>query len=547
MIVDLRWPLLILAHAPEQVPTENFRRFLALFRREVWITAGEHLVAIVGGSGHRSMVPGLHSAEQLPECAAAGNITLLRPNRHRAYPWGMSGTKPQEQKHKKERSRQVATARLGDGTTIDLVAPTDDQTAFVVARDGQHRVETATTIGSSRVVPVPASNSLIRHRVVLLPSAVGSYGSEQELRAEVRDFIHRYVALSPRFERVAAAYVLFSWVYDAFNEVPYLRIRGDYGSGKTRFLQTVGSICRTPIFASGASTVAPLFHALSMFRGTLVLDEADFRFTDEKAELVKILNNGNVRGMPVLRCQASPDGSFDARAYEVFGPKIVATRGLYDDKALESRFLTEQTGGEPLREDIPINLPDAHAAEAEALRNKLLAYRIRTLSGVQMDLPELFPELEPRLRQIISPLCAVCPDDETRWAIFEVAQALGEDLQTDRGMTIEADLLAIIHELDEATSKRSLPLKTITAAFKERFGPEYDNRITARTLGQVLRKKLNLRPRKSHGNYALPLTDRTRLEQLYEKFGLREKEPEERIVADERGDQRDIERDPIGW
>ena len=467
---------------------------------------------------------------------------------HRWLPYhgGMS-EHTQAEKEKTGRRRQMATARLADGTSIDLVAPADGRTRFAVARDGNHRLETAVTIGGTSFVPVAASNSLLRHRVVLLPGAVGDYASEKELRCEVRDFIHRYVALSPRFERIATAYVLFSWVYDAFNEVPYLRIRGDYGSGKTRFLQTVGAICRTPIFASGASTVAPLFHALSTFRGTLVLDEADFRFTDEKAELVKILNNGTVRGMPVLRCQASPSGAFDPRAFEVFGPKIVATRGLYDDKALESRFLTEQTGGTALRADIPINLPDAHAIEAAALRDKLLAYRIRTLHGQRLDVPDLFPELEPRLRQIVAPLCAVCPDEETRWDILEVARALSEDLQSERGMTIEADVLAVVHALDQATAKPSIPLRDITDTFKRRFGPDYDERITVRIIGAVLRKKLNLRPRKSHGVYVLPLAERSRLEQLYVTFGLKEPEPEVRIVADKPGDSSDIEREPIRW
>jgi len=99
-------------------------------------------------------------------------------------------------------------------------------------------------------------------------------------------------------------YVLFSWVYDAFNELPYLRLRGDAGSGKTRFLLIVGSLCYKPIFASGASTVSPLFRILDSMRGTLIVDEGDFRFSDEKAELVKILNNGNGRGFPVLRSES---------------------------------------------------------------------------------------------------------------------------------------------------------------------------------------------------------------------------------------------------
>ena len=109
-------------------------------------------------------------------------------------------------------------------------------------------------------------------------------------------YIPRYVTLSREARHLAAGYVLLSWVYDAFSELPYLRFRGDYGTGKTRALLTVGAITYKPFFASGASTVSPIFHTLDTFRGTLIFDEADFRFSDEKAELVKILNNGNAKG-----------------------------------------------------------------------------------------------------------------------------------------------------------------------------------------------------------------------------------------------------------
>jgi predicted DNA-binding transcriptional regulator AlpA len=54
------------------------------------------------------------------------------------------------------------------------------------------------------------------------------------------------------------------------------------------------------MFVSGASTVSPMFRIIDAFRGTLILDESDFRFSDEKAEIVKILNNGNAVGFPVL-------------------------------------------------------------------------------------------------------------------------------------------------------------------------------------------------------------------------------------------------------
>ncbi len=199
---------------------------------------------------------------------------------------------------------------------------------------------------------------------------------KNNLLAEIQAFIHSYVDVSPLFEKIASYYVLFSWVYDSFNELPYLRLRGDPGSGKTRFLLTVGSLCYKPIFASGASTVSPLFRIIDAFRGTLIVDEGDFRLSDERAEIVKILNNGNARGFPVLRSEVTPKREFNPTAYTVFGPKLVATRGLFQDRALESRCITEAIGQQRLREDMPINLPFLYKQEALELRNKLLLFRI---------------------------------------------------------------------------------------------------------------------------------------------------------------------------
>ena len=40
---------------------------------------------------------------------------------------------------------------------------------------------------------------------------------------------------------------------------------------------------------------------------------------------MKILNNGNAKGFPVLRSEATANrGEFNPRAYEVYGPKLIA-------------------------------------------------------------------------------------------------------------------------------------------------------------------------------------------------------------------------------
>ena len=170
-----------------------------------------------------------------------------------------------------------------------------------------------------------------------MPSEPVDHGGKEALLADIEAYLHRYVDLSPLFEKNAAHYVLLTWVYDAFNELPYLRFQGEYGSGKTRALIALGSVAYKGFFASGASTVSPIFHTLDTFGGTLVLDEADLRFSDKTADLVKILNNGTVRGLPVLRTLQNRQKEFNPAAFHVFGPKVIAMRGRFSDPALESR------------------------------------------------------------------------------------------------------------------------------------------------------------------------------------------------------------------
>lgn len=371
-----------------------------------------------------------------------------------------------------------------------------------------------------RLVPFSPDNNLIRHRVALFPSVPEDYGTQDDLLDEIQGYIHRYVDVSERFERIAAYYVLFTWIYDSFNELPYLRLRGDYGSGKTRFLLTVGSLCYTPIFASGASTVSPLFHALDAFRGTLIIDEADFRFSDEKAEIVKILNNGNVRGLPVLRSEPTREGEYNPRAFTVFGPKIVATRGVYSDRALESRFITEETGLRRLRRDIPLNLPSSYEDEARALRNKLLLYRLRMADRISPILEIVDPSIEPRLNQIFAPLLCVVDRDDSREELRSLARAYHQDLISDRGMDVEAQVLQIIRHVIASSTRPAVTIKDVTEGFIEHYGQEYEFKITNKWIGGIIRRKLHLDTHKSNGVYVLPLTEQPKLDLLYERYGI---------------------------
>jgi hypothetical protein len=324
--------------------------------------------------------------------------------------------------------------------------------------------------------------------------------------------------------KVATAYVLLSWVYDAFNELPYLRFRGDYGSGKTRALIVFGGISYKGFFASGASTVSPIFHTLDTFTPTLIFDEADFRFTDEKAELVKILNNGNVKGFSVLRTQVTATKEFEPRAFSVFGPKIIGMRGSYEDRALESRFLTEEMSGRSLRADIPISLPEEQEAEAHRLRSMLLMYRLRERARVHIDPAMVDTALEPRMNQVLLPLLAVAPTEEVRTAIRSYAAQVQQGVMSDRAGSTEGQILSVIAALIADEGKNVLPLQEIVTAFSARFGAEYDRPITNRFVGGVLRNRLGLPLYKTNGIIAVSLKDQSRIAVLFGRYGVGENE-----------------------
>lgn len=429
--------------------------------------------------------------------------------------------------NKEKRSQPTVSAILPNGTLIEMLyQPQESKTQLCTRQGDEWQVCSSVVDGALRLQPYSPHNNLLQHRVLLLPSHPEAYDSEDTLLSEIRAYVHRYVDLSPLFEEIASYYVLLSWVYDAFSELPYLRFRGDYGCGKTRALLVIGSICYKPIFASGASTVSPLFRMLDSIRGTLIIDEGDFRVSDEKAEIIKILNNGNAKGFPVLRSDVSPKGEINPHAYSIFGPKLVATRRSFNDTALESRCITEDMGQRKLRADIPITLPKQQQEEAERLRNKLLVYRFRQLQLVGPNAIGTGQEMEPRLRQIYTPLLSLIRDPSTREALTRLIKDVNDDLVSDRGMDLEGQVLEVIRDLLHTETAR-LSVQDITSWFLDRYGEDYGGKLTPKWVGGVIRNKLQLKTRKSNGVYIIPPTEHKRLRWLFKRYGLEDQSQRE--------------------
>lgn len=412
----------------------------------------------------------------------------------------------------------IVSKRLPDGGLVETVMLPDTSTALAVAREGSIEIAEKVTFDGVTYLPIPAHNNLIRHRVVLLPPPPAALAETDTLVSEVTDFMSRYVTFSDAFTTVAAHYILLSWVYDAFRELSYLRVRGDYGTGKTRALQVIGHLLYKPVFASGATTVSPIFHTLDLFRGSLVLDEADFRFSDQTAELTKILNNGNAEGFPVLRSVPNDKKLYDPRAFAVYGPKLIAMREFWRDEALESRCLTETMGTMPPGSGVPITLPLEFEEEARALRGKLLAYRFAKLPGLLTTPVSYDAGLSPRTNQLLSPLLSLATSAEDRNTIVAfAAEREGERLAAS-AFRPESYVLAAIAAL-HATKAGNVPLADVSRYLTHHHGGEFDRPITARYLGHLIRARLNLPTRKSHGTFRV-MVSAERLEVLVCRFGV---------------------------
>lgn len=398
-----------------------------------------------------------------------------------------------------------------------------EETSFVSYRGGQ--IEYIDTIKRSGIeyCPLDSRSDLISKKIILFPSNAVEYGTEEELIKDLRAFIHRYLDVSADFEEIATYYVIFTWLYDRFNEVPYLRAIGDFGTGKSRFLRTIGSVCYKPIFTGGATTSSPIFRILNDIGGTLILDEADYKSSETSDDIVKILNMGFQRGGSVMRSEGK--GIYEVKAYDVFSPKIVGTRETFSDRALESRFLVEEMNVGTFRTDIPHRLPNVFYDEALELRNKLLMWRFRNYFKPLTYDEKLIEGTSSRLQQIATPLLSIIESPEMKEKLRIFVHNYSKELIADRGQSRESEIIYAIAKLEREGKARELTMKEIANNVNQDSQLDFDDQISPKKIGWYLRKKLLLRSRRTRNGFVLDLdTNKKKLNSWKGRLGITDEE-----------------------
>lgn len=324
----------------------------------------------------------------------------------------------------------------------------EDKTYFAVrfpdghVEDRLDRVK----INDQKYMPMPANN-IIRKRVILLPSEMTELQDEADLLFAIRAHNARYFDFGndETFEQLCMIYPFFTYLARQFRTVPYLRVLGDYGTGKSRLLKTIGPICYQPIMTNAGSSASSLFRILDMFtNSTLVLDEADFSNSDEASMIAKILNGGNEKGQPILRSEKNALGNFDAAAFDVFGPKVIGMRKDFQDQATASRCLTKEMLPIQPHPRIPLDLPPVEVYERECLtiRNALFTYMMHNIQkDQQVDLGAVDNAMDPRTAQVTVSLLTVMKSDKGRELVREYLKNVTEERKGERYGTFTARVL----------------------------------------------------------------------------------------------------------
>lgn len=324
----------------------------------------------------------------------------------------------------------------------------EDKTYFAVRFPDGHvedRLERL-KIGSQKYMPIPANN-IIRKRVILLPSEMTELFEEDELLRAIHAHNARYFdfGTDETFEQLCMIYPFYTYLARQFRTVPYLRALGDYGTGKSRLLKTIGPICYQPIMTNAGSSASSLFRILDMFtNSTLVLDEADFSNSDEASMIAKILNGGNEKGQPILRSEKNAMGNFDAAAFDVFGPKVIGMRKDFQDQATSSRCLTKEMLPIMPHPRIPLDLPPVEVYEKECLgiRNALFTYMMYNIQkDQQVDLGAIDKTMDARTAQVTVSLMTVMKSEKGRDLVREYLKNVTEERRGERYATFTARVL----------------------------------------------------------------------------------------------------------
>jgi hypothetical protein len=437
----------------------------------------------------------------------------------------------------KKINHEIAYVSEDFGIIAETIIKKNGKTKFAVYQDGKVEFKNQLILPDGKIIePLSESSDVIKSKFITLPPKPIPYGTEGELFAEVKSFFCKYFSTTKGFREIVALYIMLTWVYERFDDLPYLRVIGTLGTGKSRFLKTL-SACTYNSMMLGSASVSAIFRTIDKHRGTFILDEANFKNSEYSSEVAKIFNNGNTKDAPVARMRekANSNGEYTTDFFQVFGPKILASRESFGDAAFESRCFAQRLY--PTKNiKAPISLGEDFWKEARILRGKLLTFRFKHYQS--LNIKEIASEKINNLRilQITQPLwnIALLVSQKVAQNVVEEAILMDRDLIADQSDTTEADVLIVIMRLMDHEGDK-IHMKNIAEKYFKSFGRgsqmtedgsvtifDYKSDLSERKIGEIVGKTLHLKKfRDNKGIFIFKdQITKSALNSLCERYGI---------------------------
>jgi hypothetical protein len=288
-----------------------------------------------------------------------------------------------------------------------------------------------------------------------------------------------------------------SWFLDRFKDgitidiagsgkfAPILPIRGPSSSGKNRLAFVLRLISYRPYFEMSTVRIPSLFRPLDIWRGTLILDEADFANTNEKSEIIHYLNC-RATGSPVTR--QNPKDPSITDAFDNFGLTIVTQRKSFDDNATESRgipFYSQSTD-----KKMSVLETEVMIEKGLVLQNKLLYLRMKYYKQVVINKEKRINGIsDGRLIASLLPLVALSElEPAVAITIEETAKAVEKAKVIEKSTSMDGQLINYIWDkVEDRLFENHRPnlyylLENITVEEKEKHELEHRQALTTKIL-----------------------------------------------------------------
>lgn len=240
-----------------------------------------------------------------------------------------------------------------------------------------------------------------------------SQQSQHTVLDEVERFAGRFIAFpNSHYLTVLVCWIAHTWAPSAFYTTPRLVIdSAEPGSGKTRVLEVLALLCRSPKMTISTTTAA-LYRRIAAADEppTVLQDEADALFgrstKPENEDLRALYNAGYKRGATVDRCETEGK-AIKVREFKVFAPVALAgLAGKMPATITDRSVVLHMRRRAPDEEIAEFRERDANL-QATPIRDRLEGWAADNLSALAAARPTMPEGVRDRPAEVWEPILAV--------------------------------------------------------------------------------------------------------------------------------------------